>query len=350
MRSILCAALLALCAREAAAVVTWNMTVGGSARNLLLYAPTGLPAHPAAILQLHGMNQDAAYQQAQAKWEPIADTGKFLVVFPNGLNKSWDLSGNTDVNFMNAIIDTLYRKYSIDRGRVYISGFSMGGMFTYYAMNKLSDKIAAFAPCSGYPMGGASASATRPIPIIHIHGTADDVVSYGGVAGALQTWRTFDNCPATATTTKPYPADKPNSVTTRDFWGPCVKNGVSTEIVLLSNAGKGHWYSMDAASELSSVEIWNFCKRYSLTSGTSAEGRPAERVGASVRSEPGRLVVEGAELESVRLIDLRGTTIARWEGSPSPSAELPLGEVQGGIHMLEIVGGTGRELRRVLIP
>ena len=109
------------------------------------------------------------------KIETVADTAKFVTVFPEGIDKGWDLSGNRDINFVLALIDEMVEKYDIDPCRVYLSGFSMGGMFTYHAMNKIADRIAAFAPISGYPMGGATANANvRPIPIIHTHGTSDD--------------------------------------------------------------------------------------------------------------------------------------------------------------------------------
>ncbi len=77
---------------------------------------------------MHGSGQSPDYQRAQAKWEQVADTAKFLVVFPGGINNQWDISGTSDINFITAIIDTMHRRYGIDRNRVYLSGFSMGGM------------------------------------------------------------------------------------------------------------------------------------------------------------------------------------------------------------------------------
>ena len=127
LRSSLGALALYLAGGAFAATETWKLTVGGVSRNALVYAPSGI-SKPALVIQLHGMNQDAAYQQSQSKWEPIADTGKFVVIFPNGLNKQWDISGNTDVNFVSALIDSASRRFGADRNRVYLSGFSMGGM------------------------------------------------------------------------------------------------------------------------------------------------------------------------------------------------------------------------------
>lgn len=334
----------------AATTENWTIKVGGTTRNGIAYIPSGI-ANPAMILQLHGMNQDAAYQKNQAKWEPIADTAKFIVVFPNGTNKQWDISGTNDVNFMSAIIDTMYSRYKIDKNRVYISGFSMGGMFTYHAMNKLSDKIAAFAPCSGYPMGGTTASSPRPVPILHIHGDADDVVSYSGVEKALSTWRNWNGCPTTVQTTKPYPADKPSSVTTKSYWGPCVKNGKTTEVMLLTNKGKGHWYSMDQSSELSSVEIWNFSKKYSLAGSTAANAAP-RRSSLVARAVDGGIMLRGdAIIRSVVVRDLQGRELSSWTPGDLPSGDalVPLVGARG-IHVLDIATSEGRESLRIVSP
>lgn len=239
---------------------TQNIQVGNQTRNMIVYAPSGLPENSALIISLHGMNQDAAYQKNAAKFEPIADQEKFVVVFPNGKGKQWDISGNSDLDFLSAIIDDMVSRYKIDRNRVYVSGFSMGGMMCYHVANNMADKIAAIAPVSGYMLYGGNATSSRPMPIIHTHGNADDVVTYSNVGSYLQKWRTRNSCPATAQTTKPYPASKPASVATKDYWGPCD----NSEVVLITLAGKGHWYSTDEASVHTSKEIWAFFKKWSL--------------------------------------------------------------------------------------
>ena len=129
-----------------------SIKVGDTTRNMITYAPEGLPYNRPLVISLHGLNQDADYQKGQANWEAVADTAKFVVVYPNGVNKAWDISGDTDIKFLETIIDTMYNRYHIDRNRVYLSGFSMGGMMTYHAMARMSDKIAAFGPVSGIPV------------------------------------------------------------------------------------------------------------------------------------------------------------------------------------------------------
>ena len=135
-----------------------EITVDGTKRNYILYVPSNLGEDRPLLISCHGMNQDAAYQRNMLQIESVADTAKFVTVFPNGIDKSWDISGDRDLRFMQALIDEMVKKYAIDPDRVYLSGFSMGGMFTYHAMNRMADKIAAFAPISGYPMWGGNYS------------------------------------------------------------------------------------------------------------------------------------------------------------------------------------------------
>jgi poly(3-hydroxybutyrate) depolymerase len=249
------------------AAETVTIQVGTTTRSMIIYAPSGIATNRPLIISMHGSGQGADYQQAQAKWEPIADAEKFLVVFPSGVNKQWDLGGTSDINFILAIIDYMAGRYGIDRNRVYLSGFSMGGMMTYYAATKIADKIAAFAPISGYLIGGPNTNSSRPIPIIHTHGTADNVVAHSGVQTSINAWVKRNNCPTTAVVTDPYPSSNPNSICTKYSYGPGT-NGVA--VVLMSLEGKGHWISIDPVNGINtSLEIWNFCKNYSLGGNTT---------------------------------------------------------------------------------
>ena len=255
MRRLLTTFIMAICVL---AIAAETIKVGNLTRNYISYVPRELGSHRPLLISCHGMNQDPYYQKNMLKIETVADTAKFVTVFPEGIDKGWDLSGNRDINFVLALIDEMVEKYDIDPCRVYLSGFSMGGMFTYHAMNKIADRIAAFAPISGYPMGGATANANvRPIPIIHTHGTSDDVVSFSNVQNCLNVWIRHNGCPTTATVTHNY-RNAPHI--TRHVWGP---GNEGVEVVLMEMAGKGHWISNDYGV-LTGDEIWKFCSRYSV--------------------------------------------------------------------------------------
>jgi len=241
-----------------------DIQVGTATRKMLVYAPTGIDQNCPLLISMHGMNQDIYYQQSQTKWETIAKANGFVLVYPAGVNNSWDLSGTSDTDFILAIINEMAKRYGIDRNRVYLSGFSMGGMMTYHAMNVIADKIAAFAPVSGYLMGGPDTKSLRPVPIIHTHGTADDVVPFSGVQTCLNAWITRNKCPQTAKVTKPYPTNKPNSSGSKYYWGAGTD---SVEIVLMRIENAGHWHSIDPNGINTSQEIWDFCKKFSLGFG-----------------------------------------------------------------------------------
>ena len=48
-----------------------NINVNGTNRTMNVYAPRNIEKNRPLIIQMHGMNQDAPYQQNAAKWEPI---------------------------------------------------------------------------------------------------------------------------------------------------------------------------------------------------------------------------------------------------------------------------------------
>ena len=241
-----------------------NITVNGTNRSYNVYAPSDLGEGRPLLIFCHGASQDANWMQNNefkndnVSMEAVCDTAKFVVVFPNGISNQWDVSGDRDINFIKAIIDKMASQHKIDRNRVYLGGFSMGGMLTYHAMNKIPDLIAAFCPVSGYPMGGATANANvRPIPILHIHGTADDVCAFSGAQPALNVWIRHNGCPTTANVTNNYNGF---SGAKMHVWGP---GNEGVEVRLLELPNKGHWICKEP-QVYTGKEIWNFCKRFSL--------------------------------------------------------------------------------------
>lgn len=245
------------------------INVNGTSREMIVHVPSGLPENRPLVISMHGLNQDAPYQQSTANWEPVANANQFVVVYPNAINQSWDINGTRDVQFIEAIIEQMHIDYDIDLNRVYVTGFSMGGMMSYHVANNIADKVAAIGPVSGYLFGNQTTS-SRPMPIMHVHGTTDDVVYYNasgnqpGIHAILEKWRSWNNCPSTSTMTDPYPSSNPSSAASYEHWGPCD----NSEIVLISVEGKGHWHSNDRASVHTTEELWKFFEQHSLASPT----------------------------------------------------------------------------------
>lgn len=232
-------------------------------REMIVYLPNDLPENMPLLISCHGSGQGADYQATEAKYYMVSDTAKFVTVYPAGINKQWNTSGDIDLNFMSAIIELMYERYKIDKERVYLSGFSMGSMFTYYAANKMADKIAAFAPTMGWNRSIKTATSCRPVPIIQIIGTDDTV--FTPELYNTEFWVIFNAfiarnaCATPGIKTQPYPIGSVTSQAIKTSW----MNEDGIEVVLITTP-KGHWHSNDPLHIMSNLEIWNFCKHYSI--------------------------------------------------------------------------------------
>ena len=256
-----------------------NITVGGQQRSYNVYAPKNLGEGRPLLIFCHGYNQDAGWMQNSefkndnVSMEAVCDTAKFVVVFPNGIDRAWDTGGDRDINFIKAIIEKMVTQHKIDRNRIYLGGFSMGGMLTYNAINKMSDIIAAFVSCSG-PSVITPKTGLRPIPLLHIQGTADN---WGGVQPALNPWIKHNGC---STTDKVINNYNGFSGAKLHIWGPG-NDGVEVRLIELKD--KGHWICKEP-QVYTGKEIWNFCKNYSLNRTKPSVSITSPKAGLSYTS------------------------------------------------------------------
>ena len=269
--TMLASLLMVLCLQMAAQ--TWeDVKVWTSTRKTLTYIPKNVEKSPALVISLHGMNQDPEYQQKQTQWNAMADKEGFIVTYPLGNNKMWDTNGTSDVKFVETVIKEMINQHHVDKNRIYLSGFSMGSWLGYHCLETLGDKIAAFGPVSGVDIG-KQPKANRKVPIMHIHGTGDDVFKYAGdpshMAGGypsieeyVKKWAAYEGCDASnPQVVRPYPSSRKTANATRTIYNN-VNNDV--EVNLISIDGKGHWHSNDPNGVNSTQELWNFFKRYRL--------------------------------------------------------------------------------------
>ena len=174
-----------------AQTLTGSFEYDGLLRDYRLFVPgayDGSEPWP-LVFNLHGYTSNASQQELYSQMNVVADTGHFLVCYPNGILNSWNVSlpgGSSadDVGFINALIDTLSAHYLIDPERVFSCGMSNGGFMSYKLACELTDRFAAIASVTGsmVPTEAALCNPTHPIPVLEIHGTADPVVPYAGLA------------------------------------------------------------------------------------------------------------------------------------------------------------------------
>ena len=140
------------------------------------------------IINMHGYGGNAVQQMSYAQMDQYAHAQNMAVVYPQGLNNSWnvftywDSNFYDDVGFISLMIDQVSIDYSIDLNKVYACGMSNGGYMAYRLACDLSDKIAAFGSVTGNMMINSDLNdcldMERDVPIIHFHGTADPIVNY----------------------------------------------------------------------------------------------------------------------------------------------------------------------------
>ena len=269
--TMLASLLMVLCLQMAAQ--TWeDVKVGTSTRKTLTYVPKNVEKSPALVISLHGFNQDPEYQQNQTQWNALADTEGFIVTYPLANNRMWDTSGMGDVKFVETVIQEMINQHHVDKNRIYLSGFSMGSWLGYHCLETLGNQIAAFGPVSGVDIG-KQPRANRMVPIMHIHGTGDDVFKYNGdpnhMAGGypsieeyVKKWAAYEGCDANnPQVVRPYPSSRKTANATRTIYNN-VNNDV--EVNLISIDGQGHWHSNDPNGVNSTQELWNFFKRHRL--------------------------------------------------------------------------------------
>ncbi len=175
----------------------------GTLRDFQVYVPQTAIDAPAEVrallLVLHGGGGSGLGIRAvtRGRFEAIAEAGDVLVVYPDGLDGVWnddrhdlltrpDQDGVDDVGFLAALADHCAARWNADADRIFVTGFSNGGMMCYRVARELADRVAGFAPVdANLPTQAVPFVFPRPVPMILTVGTADPLMPYeGGFVGA----------------------------------------------------------------------------------------------------------------------------------------------------------------------
>jgi predicted peptidase len=93
-----------------------------------------------------------------------------IIVAPDSVRGDWSSPENEKA--VNALLDTVLAHYAIDRKRIAVTGYSMGGAGSWHFAEKFPERFSAAIPVSGRPP--ASASGWR-LPVLAIHSRDDQV-------------------------------------------------------------------------------------------------------------------------------------------------------------------------------
>jgi polyhydroxybutyrate depolymerase len=171
---------------------TRSWTVNGTRREALIFAPGDAATRPAPLVFVFhghggGMAQAARSFRLHELW-PQA-----IVVYPQGLNTPGQLTdpegrragwqatagdqGGRDLQFFDAMLQSLRTDYRVDPKRIFSTGHSNGGGFTYLLWAHRASVLAAVAP-SGAVAARDDRQSLSPKPALLIAGERDPLVKY----------------------------------------------------------------------------------------------------------------------------------------------------------------------------
>jgi polyhydroxybutyrate depolymerase len=115
---------------------------------------------------------------------------------PEGKKPGWQSSagdqGDRDLKFFDAVLATMKVEHPIDERRIYSTGHSNGGGFTYLLWAMRGDVFAAMAPSAS--AATRSRTLLKPKPLLHIAGETDPLVKYEWQKATIQAVRVINGC------------------------------------------------------------------------------------------------------------------------------------------------------------
>jgi len=237
-----------------------DVITGGFQRSYRVHVPAGYDGRTRLplVVVIHGAFDTAEGMETYTGFSQLADRETFIAMYPNGIGvlgflQHWNAGhccgkaaddGIDDVGFIAAAIEDVGRYLAVDRQRIYMVGFSNGGMMTYRFAAERGAMLAAAAPMAASIAGRSHAAGDvwripkpiKSLPLLIMHGMADDDIPFEGGrsrhrGGERTYWSVEDSV---------------------DFW--VRSNGCSTPPTPSASAG-GHirirtWDNCDGASRV----------------------------------------------------------------------------------------------------
>ena len=115
---------------------------------------------------------------------------------PEGKKPGWQAvvgdQSDRDLKFFDTELTSMKEQHKIDERRVYSTGHSNGGGFTYLLWAARGDVFAAMAPSAS--AAGRSAKDLKPKPVMHVAGENDQLVKYSWQQLAMAHLRKLNEC------------------------------------------------------------------------------------------------------------------------------------------------------------
>jgi polyhydroxybutyrate depolymerase len=155
----------------------------GLERSYRLFIPSGLSAQNPAplVVALHGGLGSGEQFSGASNFETLAESEGFVVVFPDGLDKTWNAGGccgqsvrkgTNDVGFLAALIQELSLALPLDSEQVLMTGHSNGAMMAFRFGCQRADLVKAIAPVAA-SLEIPTCLPNHGVSLLAIHGDSD---------------------------------------------------------------------------------------------------------------------------------------------------------------------------------
>ena len=148
----------------------------------------GTPGRSALLIVLPGWHQTAQKAERIEGWDRYVLPDHLVVIYASGYGGSWNAGTCcqpavglhvNDVAYMDAVLREAQQSYRIDPRRIYLAGFSNGGMMAYRYACERSFDLAAIAVASA-TLADPTCQPASPVSVLHVHGLRDATVPFAG--------------------------------------------------------------------------------------------------------------------------------------------------------------------------
>ncbi len=137
----------------------FTMDYGDYERGYFLYVPEsyGEATPTSLVIALHGAGGSGLDMVLGSRFNEQADESGTIMVYPNGIRQGWDYLDRSqlhpaerdsfvdDLGFIPALIEAIQADYNIDAERIFVAGYSNGGMMALRLACEMPDVFAGAA-------------------------------------------------------------------------------------------------------------------------------------------------------------------------------------------------------------